>query len=400
MDRSEIQKKAVEKWLQSGKKGTLEISTGVGKTIASLLCLYELPKDRTKHYLFIAETTSRKKDLIKDIEKFNELFGVDVIMDYNLVFKTYQSVYKLENIDICMAICDEIHFAMTPEYSKFFTNNNIEHIVGLSATIDRATTYETSNGYLSKGYLIDQIAPVCFTYDINQATSDGVARKIDIYVIHNKLDNFNKNVKAGSAKKSFFQTEEAAYRYWDAQHRRSWFIEDLEQRNLKIRITASKRSKLLFNLPHKAEVVKKLLKALKGKTIVFGNSLDSVLAVTKNTVSSRKDDVLNDQIREKFDKGEINVIGSFKKLLQGANLKELDNVVVMSYYGKEKNIVQQLGRLRKNGDKIGSGFILLTDYTQEEIWFTKMMQNLEVFNIIHCDSVEDCINKYELKHER
>ena len=67
----------------------------------------------------------------------------------------------------------------------------------------------------------------------------------------------------------------------------------------------------------------------------------------------------------------------------------------MSYYSSEKDIIQRLGRMRKNGDKVGNAFILLTKNTQEIVWFSKMIENLQDFNIIYCDNLKDCLIKYK-----
>lgn len=397
-DQNDIQKEALESWIKCKKFGSLSLATGTGKTIASLHCLYTMPKDDKKH-LFIAEVVDRKKDLLDDIEKFNKLFNVNVLEDYNLEFSTYQSMYKKEWLEYGLIIADEIHFALSPEYSKFFFNNTYDAIVGLSATIDRNTQYEVDGKRFTKGDLLDKIAPVCFTYTLAQAKDDGVGRQLNVYIIQQDLDSTNKTIKAGNAKKPFFQTEKSAYEFWDKEHKRSWFIEDKEVKEFKIRITSTKRSNLLFNLPSKVELTKQLLEHIKGKTILFGNSLDSLLKVTPNTVSSRYSEDKNKAIREAFDKGKINLIGSFKKLLQGANLKELDNCVLMSYYSTEKDAIQRWGRLRRNGNKVGSVFILLTNNTQEEIWLSKMLANLTDFNMIYCKNLQECLDLYKQNEE-
>lgn len=392
--KSKIQKDAVQAWLSNDKKGSFELSTGTGKTIASLHCLYTMPKDKKVH-LFLAETIEREKELMKDILFFNKLFNVNVLKDYNLKFKCYQSVYKLKDYEFGLIIADEIHNALSPMYSKFFYNNSYDAIVGLSATIDRKTMYDIDGRNITKGKMIDEIAPVCYTYTISQAKSDGVGRVLNIYVINQELDSINKTIMAGSVKTRFMQTEKAAYDYWDREHKKSWFIEDLEVKDFKIRITSTKRSNLLFNLPSKVNTTKELLKEIKGRTILFGNSLDSLLKVTPNVISSRYSEKQNDAIRDSFDKGKINLIGSFKKLRQGANLDALDNCVIMSYYSSEVHAIQQWGRLRKNEDKVGNVFILLTKNTQEEVWFNKMIENMTDFNIIYCDNLGDCLNKYK-----
>lgn len=392
--KDQIQKKALNKWLENDKKGIIILPTGVGKTILALHALYRMDKDDSVH-LFLAETTERKKDLLNDIELYNKLFNVDVVNDYNLKFYCYQTAYKWKNKEFGLVILDECHDSLSPKYSQFYFNNKYQALIGLSATIDRKTKYEENGLIFTKGDILDKIAPVIFNYTISNAQKEGVSRKLNIYVINHFLEEKEKTIKAGNSKKSFLQTEKAAYDYWDKEHKKSWFIEDPELRDLKIRITSHKRSNILFNLPSKITVIKKLLNFLKGKTIIFGNSLDSLLKITPNVVSSKNQDNKNNLIRNNFDNDLINIIGSFKKLKQGANLKSLDNCIIHSYYSIEKDLIQRLGRLRQNGDKIGNVFILLTKNTQEEVWFQKMIENLTDFNIINCENIDECIKKYE-----
>lgn len=289
----------------------------------------------------------------------------------------------------------EIHDSLSPKYSEFYFNNNYEALLGLSATVDRKTKYEENGQIFTKGELLDKIAPVIFKYTINDSQLAGVSRKLNIYVINHQLEEVEKTVKAGSLKKSFLQTEKASYDYWDKEHKRSWFIEDQELKTLKIRITSHKRSNLLFNLPSKVNIIKQLINTINGKTIIFGNSLDALLKITPNVVSSKNDEKKNDFIRYNFDNDKIDIIASFKKLKQGANLDKIDNCIIHSYYGVEKDIIQRVGRLRQNGDKIGNVFIILTTGTQEEVWFQKMMENMNDFTIINCNDINDCIKKYK-----
>lgn len=292
----------------------------------------------------------------------------------------------------------EIHDSLSPSYSQFYYNNNYKAILGLSATIDRKTKYNKNNIEFTKGTLLDDIAPSIYKYTINQGQKDNVSRKLNIYIISQYLDNVNKNILAGSVKKRFYQTEKAAYDYWDKEHKKAWFIENVELRDLKIRITSTKRSNLIFNLPSKQQTVKKLLSHLKNKTILFGNNLDALLNITKNTVSSRNKEEINDNIIDNFNNNKTNLIASFKKLKQGANLENVDNCIIMSYFSTEKDIIQRIGRLRNN-NKTGNIFILLTHETQEVVWFNKMMEQVTDFNIIYCDNVEDCILKYNTNEE-
>lgn len=390
--REEVQQKALNSWLNVNKKGTLEIVTGLGKTFIALHALNTMPKNDKKIHLFLAETTSRKKDLFDDIKKYNKIFKTNILRDYNLKFYCYQSAYKWKDKKFGLVIGDELHDALSPSYSQFFFNNNYDAIIGLSATINKATKYLINNKVLTKGELLDKIAPICFTYTLDESSEAGTSRKLDIYVIQHKLDIKDKTIKAGNAKKVFYQTEEASYKYWDARHKKSWYIEDIDKKNLQIRITSTKRSNILYNLESKIKPVKELLNNIKGKTILFGNSLSALEKVTPNVVSSNNSEDKNKQLREDFDNNKIQIIGSFKKLKQGSNLKDLDNVIIMSYYSTEKDLIQRLGRLR-NKDKIGNVFIFVTMGTQEEVWFSKMFENVNSFNMIYCPDVEFAINK-------
>jgi superfamily II DNA or RNA helicase len=389
--KDDIQRQALANWIYADKKGTVEMITGLGKTFIALHALYTMPKNNDIH-LFLAETVDRAIDLEKDISKYNEIFGTNIHNDYNLLFVCYQTAYKWKNRKLGLVIADEIHDSLTPVYSQFYSNNKYDAILGLSATINRKTSYKHNELYITKGDILDKYAPVCFKYSIEQAQKEKTARKLNIYVIQHKLDSVNKNIVAGNIRKRFFQTEEAAYSYWDKQHKMSWFIEEKEKRDLKIRITSTKRSNILYTLGSKIEIVKTLLHNLTGKTIVFGNSIDSLQKVTPNVVSSRNKEDKNKEIREAFDTGKSQVIGSFKKLKQGANLVGLDNCILMSYYSTDKDFIQRIGRLRQN-DEIGNVFIILTMNTQEEIWFSKMIENINNLNIIYCIDVDFCIKK-------
>ena len=394
MLRDKIQKEALAVWLDKGKVGTCEMITGLGKTFVGLHALHSMPKD-DKIHLFLAETTSREKDLIENVEKYDKIFNTNTFKTYKVEFYCYQTVYKWKGKAFGLVIADEIHDGLSPEYSKFFFNNKYDALIGLTATVTRDTIYEDSltGVKYTKGKLLDAIAPVVYQYNMDQGQKDGTARKLDINVIHHRLDEHNKTVKAGSKAKPFMQTEASAYTYWDNQFKRSLYIDDEEVKSFKLRTTSHKRSRILYDAQSKIPIVKKILDTLNGKTIVFGNSVDSLLKVTPDVVSSRNTDKVNDDIRDRFDKGKINVIGSFKKLKQGANLDGLQNCVIMSYYSTEKDIIQRLGRLRKDGEKIGKVFIILTTGTKEEDWFSKMFENMDSFNMKHYLSIDDYLKK-------
>lgn len=399
--KDKVQRAALTAWEKANRVGTCEIITGLGKTFVSLHALYTMPKD-DKIHLFLAETVDRQGDLEAEIKKYNKIFNRNVHKDYNLEFYCYQTVYKWKDKSFGLVIADEIHDSLSLEYSKFYRYNKYEAIIGLSATVQLTTKYVLSSGRtITKKDILEKVAPICFSYKLVDAKDDGTSRNLNIYVVKHSLDNEDKYVVAGSTHKRFFQTEQASYLYWDKRYKQSFFLseitqEDYDKKQNIIRACVRKRSEILYNMKSKVNVVKKLLNNLDSKTIIFGNSIDTLLKITPNVVSSRNKASENKRIRDAFDTGKINRIGSFKKLKQGANLEGLDNVIIMSYYSTNLDLIQRIGRLRDNG-KVGNIIILLTEQTQEVLWYAKMIEEAKNFNIIECPDIDYCIKKINKK---
>jgi len=391
--RGEIQDSAVATWDKTGRKGTINLSTGIGKTFCFIKATRLLPKGSS--ILFLAETSQREFDLEKDIQFFKKLYGYDLTKTHNLTFMCYQSAYKLTGTTWDFVCADEIHMSLTPQYIKFYENNKYKYILGLSATVDRSTKYEVDGEEISKGLWIDQHAPVIFKYNLNQAVQDGTTKKLRIFIINHALDTFSKTIKAGTKAAPFMTTEKDNYDYWDNQFKKALFLPDGQMKTFKIRTTSAARAKVLYTLPSKVAAVQKLMAELHGKTLVFGNSIDTLELVTPHVISNKKTDKQNAELRQWFDNGVINTIGSFKMLKQGANLKDLDHTILMSYYSKELDMIQAIGRQRVS-DSIGNIFIYVTAGTQEVKWYKKAMENINNYEEIHCTSTDDCIQKYKV----
>lgn len=391
MTKDEVQRDAVKAWVKRKKRGTLELSTGTGKTIASLHCLRTMPPRDGEVHLFLAETEARLEDLETDIEKYKELFNYDIRKNYNLVFKCYQGAYKLKDYKFGLIIADEIHNGLTPTYSQVFENNEYQAIVGLTATVERSTKYEVNNIEITKGDLLDKYAPVCYRYTQKDAIEDEIGRPLDVFIIRMTLNNTDKTEKSGSAKNPFYQTEEAKYQYLTKNFNKSFYVGDPAKRDIMIRNSYKWRADFLNKMPRRIQQVKVLVDNIPGKSIVFSTNLDSVLAVTKNTVSSKNSKEENQRIRNDFAENKIQTLGSYKMLRQGANLPNLDNCVQLSYHGTETHMVQITGRLRKNGDKRGRVILFVMENTYEEDLLNKILKYIKYDSIKTFNSADDLL---------
>lgn len=391
MTKDEVQRAAVKAWVKKKKVGTLELSTGTGKTIASLHCLRTMPpRDGTVH-LFLAETDARLEDLENDINKYKELFDYDIRKNYNLVFKCYQGAYKLKDYKFGLVIADEIHMSLTPTYSKFFENNEYQALVGLTATVEKNTSYDMGYYKLTKGDLLNKYAPVCYRYTQKDALDDSIGRPLDVYVIEMTLNDVDKTEKSGSPKNPFYQTEYAKYQYLEKNFHKSFYAFDEAKRSVMIRNTYKWRSDFITNMSRRLKQAKTLVENIPGKSIVFGTTLDSVLEVTKNTVSSKNTPEQNEKIRSDFESNKIQTIGSYKMLRQGANLTGLDNCIQLSYHGAETHMVQITGRLRKNGDKKGRVVLFVMKDTYEEDMLNKILGYIKYDNLYTFKNAEDLL---------
>lgn len=414
--KNSIQNAAIDDWVNiARKKGTVESITGSGKTFIFLKALYTMPKgEKDTVHLFLAETNERQKDLYVQIQKFNYVFKVDVMEDYNLQFHCYQTAYKWQKKKFGLVCCDEIHDQLSPAYVMFHLNNKYDAILGLSAKINEYSHYSLKRypdlqmffgkPMVTKIDIIDLIAPIFFRYTVNDGQADGTSRKLNIYVIKNTLDSKYRNVQAGNAKKHFFQTESEAYGYATTMFNKAISLEQgekeniyeyEERKNVAVKRALYHRNKLLYNLYSKRQLVERIILSLKGKTIIFGNDIGSLEAITPGRViSSRNSDERNALIRKTFEDGRLRTIGSFKKLKQGANLDDVDNCIIKDYYSSEIDFIQRIGRLRENKGKIGHVFVIVTENTQEVTWFNKMVENSTEYNFILCDNLKMAMDEY------
>lgn len=391
MTKDEIQKQAVEAWLKKGKRGTFELTTGTGKTIASLHCLRTMRPRDGKVHLFLAETEARRRDLESDILLYNKLFNYDIRDNYNLQFKCYQGVYNLEGYEFGLVIGDEFHNGLTAEYSKFFFNNSYDAIVGLTATVERGIKYTINGVETSKGQLLDKIAPVCYRYTQKYALKDDIGRVLDVYIVEMELNNIDKNIKAGSKNKPFWQTEKGMYNYLHKNLVKCFYMSDSPKKEVFIRNAYKYRSNFLSEMPRRIKEAKLLVDNIPGKSVIFSTSLDAVSKVTPYTVSSKNTDEENEKIRSDFDKGLINTIGSYKMLRQGANLKEVDNCIQMSYHKAETHMIQITGRLRKNGDVNGRVIMFVMKDTFEEDVLNSVLEHIKYNKLLKFKSANDLL---------
>lgn len=385
---------AFDSWRSAGMRNTVVLHTGMGKTFVGLdaaVHVNSLCSNNAK-VVFFAETLQREQELLKDIEFYGRCYPDAVIPP--IEFACYQSAYKWKNKEFDLGIYDEVHECMSLKYINTLLNNTYKYVIGLTATDGSDVTYILDNVEVKKVALMNKYLPVCFRYGLIDAVKDGNSRKLNIHIIHHRLDDTVKCIEAGTKNKQFLTTEQKAYKHFDSKFWQGIYEPALQHQ---VKIYMTKRAKLLYSLPSKFRAANEILNVVGGRTLIFANDLDALGDITHNIIRSPREgeskkerDILNTKIRDLFESGKTNVLASFKVLQQGANIKGgLDNLMIISYYSDLGKLIQRIGRLRMDGDKEGNVIIFVTLATQEEKWFKKMMSviNDSVFNVVkHADA--------------
>lgn len=290
--------------------------------------------------MFLAETKVREKTVKDDAKFFKKCYGIDPLKGYNFVFKLYQSAYKKSlreyfNNDNPIFICsDEQHDGLTDKRIGIYFDNDLTDVklLGLTATIDRKTLYEVRGEETTKIELLNKFSPVIYTYTLNNAIEDKNTRELRFFIIKHEFDT-RKNLTTGTKTSKWQSSEQLQYEYLDRSFKKALFTPtSVTNRDFIIMRAASNRANFLYNLKSKTEECKKLVKGLKGKTLVFGQSNKELLDICSTAIVQDNPNIVNDLAD--FKSGKTMLSCSNRILKQGENIPDLANIVLHSYYSK------------------------------------------------------------------
>lgn len=191
----------------------------------------------------------------------------------------------------------------------------------LTATINRKTLYNIQGEETTKIKLLEQFAPVIFSYTINEAIEDKNTRDLKFFIINHNLDT-RRNLETGTKTKRWVTSELLQYQYLDREFKKSLFIPlSTENRDFRIRMAASNRARFLYGLKSKTEAVKELVSQIKGKTLVFGQDNNALLEICSTSIVSSNPNLEKDLMD--FKESRTMLTCSNKILKQGENIKRI-----------------------------------------------------------------------------
>lgn len=227
----------------------------------------------------------------------------------------------------------------------FVLNSDLANVkqIALTATIDRKTKYIVQGEELTKIELLNRFCPVIYSYTINSAMEDKNTRELKFFIIKHEL-NTAKTILVDNKKGKFMTSEKLNYEFLDKEFKKSLFTPMSDtNRDFKIMRAASNRANFLYNLKSKTEECKKLVKGLKGKTLVFGKSNKELLDICPTSIVQDNPNLVKDL--QDFKDGKTMLTCSNNILKQGENIPHLTNLVLHSFYSKWPSMTQMIRKI-------------------------------------------------------
>lgn len=413
------QKEAINEWKSAGYKGILEMATGTGKTITSLLAAKDYIETVKACVTVIVVPFQH---LVNQWEKdINFILGTDVVkcmgsqsswinitksmvQEFNLglidqfvvvtTYKTATSPYFKELFrklnDSAILITDECHY-ITFKGFKDFPFEKFNARLGLSATPDRWWDEEGT------AYMKNSVGEVVYEYTLDQAISNEKLTKYDYYphlveFSESEMQEYNKITQLiiNHLNKDDTDTKEKLEILFrkrsnlvnKASNKIKAFLQDFKTENLtKISHT------LVYCAPGDIEMIVKSISDLGVKVSKFNSDI-------KN---SERETLLN-----MFELEQIQVLVAIKCLDEGVDVPATKTAYFLSSTSNPREFVQRRGRiLRKHK---GKNFAIIHDYIVLPIGLTYdnfykiAVKELPRFSEFNDSAVNATQNKLEMNN--
>lgn len=359
VDRDEKQNEIAELWLESDRKNTIIVGTGVGKSKIAMIILEnlfesgDLNKD-SKILLTIDNTHLRDTNWEEDFKKW----GLHHIWK-QIQAECYQTTCKWKNTEWDLVIADEIDFSLTPVFKKLYTKNQLSMVLGMTGYVDP-----------KKVELLDTIAPVITEYSTQDAQADGILNSTQLVFVEYDLSKNHKDfvVKykdSNGQEKSFTQSENDAYAYIEdkcnilygkisrleidpgvAFNSDPAKVKELSNLKYQYNKAIADRKELLYkgigSKSYTQILISKVLENPNNKILVFSMWTEQADAISEHTYHGKnKKDNKN---LSNLSNDEIRVLGVCKAVNRGINLVGVNNMIMESYDGSKTQFTQRHGR--------------------------------------------------------
>ena len=274
---------------------------------------------KIKNILYLCDNT-RLRDTADGFPGELEKWGTP---EFNKIIslECYQTVYRWVDKKFDLVIGDEIDFAITASYSKFFLNNKWDYILLASGTLTP-----------EKKKVLEAIAPIVFKLTMSDAEDLGVVNKTEYFVYNFKMtESESRTYESLTRKISTLMSIEVGFddpdmTFW--LRKRKLFLNSLESSYLNCR----KLMQYFYNQNHNNRVV------------IFCELTSQANKVCKYSFHGQNEDEDN---LTKFQEGKINALSVVAKIQRGINLKNTNVGIFESMSGSTTRFEQKGGRFKR-----------------------------------------------------
>lgn len=369
------QEEAINKWMEHGFSGILEMATGSGKTFTAIFALNRLmamieKKGFTCGILIVVPYKNLLEQWCVELDRFN----VEPIKCYKDKYKWYyelknsvkdfnngtlKSLYVIttnstfitdhfqeiiKDIKRDYIFCaDEMHHLSAPKISKVLPENT-NFRLGLTATLFNEYEEEKAEKVLR------YFKKVVYKFSMKDAINNDCLTRYYYYPIFIELTN----------------EERQFYRELTKKISRMMFTCNEDDQKLKVLI--NQRRRIILNAENKISEFLKMKDIISkyNKTLVYcGDKIDEEgkfinkinrmiydMGITTHTYSSELDDKTKQMVLKNFEKGKFNILTAIKCLDEGIDIPSLECAFILASNMDSKQFIQRRGRiLRKAKNK-------------------------------------------------
>jgi superfamily II DNA or RNA helicase len=323
--KDKIQRHGLNKWFLANCTGTLQYCTGVGKTRCGVLAALYLFKilDRKPRILIVVPTeVLRDRGWEAEFKKWNaEQYWADIEC------VCINTAYKWEDRHFDLVIADEIHNYLSSMFIRFFENNHIQRLLGLSAFIPKPARE-----------LLNTVAPICSTITTERAVELGLVAPFRIYNLLITMSNEEK------AKYNRLTRSIANFR---------------EHKGQVPKHLVRQRASLLNNSMTKVNCIPDLVRQFgEDYGVVFSEATlvsDQITAILGDkcvSFHSKMTKKAKDSALMAYCDGQsqVRVISTPRALDEGADLPRIRYAIVLASSSQERQWIQRLGRIIRYAD--------------------------------------------------
>jgi len=403
------QDRIIRKWLEAGMVGTAECATGFGKTIMAMLGIKHVRSIYPElSVMVVVPTLYLQEQWLERLADF-DLDNVEVWVINSAVKQTHF---------VDLLVLDEIHQYTAEVFGQIFDRVSYGYVFGLTATLREND---------SRTELIHQRCPVIDQVTMKEALDNGWIAPFQVYNLGLTLEgdeaetyeklakDFNRYFAAFGHNFDLAMkcvTNPTALRAYAAQLQ--WDEKRLQASAYQWMSNMRQRKDFLYNLPSKhdaaidvinlfpermvitfsqtIESAERLAKALGSRAEVYHSQMKGKKVNGKKITATAVKQAAIDRFASKHHLNTCSVLCTAKAMDQGADIPDVDMVVVVSASATPLQAIQRYGRSLRAVE--GKRTVIVEVYakgTQDEKWLRSRQKKLPRGTVRWIEDIHDIV---------